>query len=126
MENGLKINKAFLGQKSALKLQLNKENEAYIHVGKKNQDDKWEWQRAKFEESELGSILQLLTGKSEKFTTVHEFEGEKKSIAFNMVKDKNLFFVKIGTISSKPLAAGEQEVLRILIEKVILDINYAG
>jgi len=119
--NGLLINKAFFGKNTVLKIQYHKEKkQAYIHAGKKTLDAKWTWNKVKFSDSELGMILNVLSGKTEKISFFHKFNGNKKQIWIN--KDNGILFFKIDDIS-KSLTLGEQEVMKILLQKIILMMN---
>jgi hypothetical protein len=118
--NGLIINKAFMSKNNALKIQYNKNtNQIYIHAGKKD-NYKWVWIKSKFSDSEIGEILRVLDGQTDKCSFFHQFNGNTTRTWIN--KKDGFIFVKIEDIS-KALNSGEQEVMKVLLEKVILLAN---
>lgn len=119
-DSGLVINKAFMSKNNALKLQYNKNtNQIFIHIGK-NIGEKWEWKKSKYSDTEIGDILRVIDGKEEKCSFFHKFKDNTTRTWVNK-KDGFLFF-KIED-NSKALSAGEQEVMKVLLEKVILLSN---
>jgi len=118
--DSLIINKAFLSKNNALKIQYNKDvNQIYIHAGKKD-NDKWIWIKSKFSDSEIGEILRVLNGQTDKCSFFHKYNDNTTRTWVN--KKNGFIFFKIEDIS-KALNSGEQEVMRVLLEKVILLCN---
>ena len=118
--NNLIINKAFMSKNNALKIQYNKDvNQIFIHAGKKD-NEKWVWIKTKFSDSEIGDILRVLNGQTDKCSFFHQFNGNTTRTWINK-KDGFVFF-KIEDIS-KALNSGEQEVLKVLLNKIILLSN---
>jgi hypothetical protein len=109
-----------MSKNNALKIQYNKNtNQIYIHAGKKD-NYKWVWIKSKFSDSEIGEILRVLDGQTDKCSFFHQFNGNTTRTWIN--KKDGFIFVKIEDIS-KALNSGEQEVMKVLLEKVILLAN---
>lgn len=109
-----------MSKNNALKIQYNKDkNQIFFHAGKKD-NDKWNWIRSKFSDSEIGEILRVLNGKIDKCSFYHQYNGKAKRTWIN--KKNGYLFFKIEDIS-KALNSGEQEVMKVLLEKVILLAN---
>lgn len=118
--NSLIINKAFMSKNNALKIQYNKSvNQIYFHAGKK-ETDKWSWIKTKFIDSEIGEILRVLNGGIDKCSFYHQFNGKSTRTWIN--KKNEFVFFKIEGIS-KALNTGEQEVMKILLRKIIVLCN---
>ena len=121
MKTKTELSKCFIAKTSAFKVQLNSIGDCYFHAGKKQeQGDKWDWIRSKINDAELGELLGLLQARNGAISFFHEFNGKTTKLWFNYNKD--VLFVKIETIS-KALSPAEQEVLRVLIEHIILRQN---
>ncbi len=121
METKTELSKCFIAKTSAFKVQLNSVGDCYFHAGKKQeQGDKWEWHRAKMNDMECGQLLGLLKAREGSISFFHEFNGNATKLWFNYSKD--VLFAKIENIS-KALSPAEQEVLRVLIEHIILRQN---
>ena len=124
METALKQNysstnlgKTFFSQNAALGVQYNPDkNSIYLQIGKKDQEN-WIWIRAKMKDTELGDILRVLRGKVENVSFYHKYNGKETKIWVNR-KDDTVFF-KIEEFS-EALNSGEQEVLILLLEEMIL------
>jgi hypothetical protein len=119
------ISKAFFGKSNCLKLSLNDEGEFYFQFGIPENGDaknseKWLWKKVKMNDDELGSMLNVLEGKKDSVSFVHDFKGEKTSIFMN--RKDNFLFIKVKDIS-KSLNEGEQIVLRELLKYAILRMN---
>lgn len=114
------LDKAFFGKDNCLKLQYNKEKkECYFHLGKTKDDKSWEWVKIKFNELELGDIVNLINGKKNSLAFYHSFGESKQQIWLNTNKD--YFTIKTKEIS-KSLVSGEQTVVRVMLENIIWDM----
>lgn len=119
--NQLLINKAFFGKDNCLKITLNQKGECYMHFGiADKKSGSWVWKKIKFNDSELGSILLVLAGKQKSASFFHAYNNANTQIWVN--RDKDFVFLKVKEMS-KSLSIGEQEVLRVLIEHMILRMN---
>lgn len=115
----LAINKAFFGKKNCFKLILNDQKECYFHFGiEKN--GIYEWKKVKMNDNELGEIIQVLRKDKPTISFFHNFNGNSTQIWIN--RKDNYFFIKVKELS-KSFSEGEQEVLKILLEHIILEMN---
>jgi len=118
--DSLVINKAFMSKKNALKIQYNKDvNQIYIHAGKKD-TEKWVWIKSKFADSEIGEILRILDGQIDKCSFFHQYNRKATRTWIN--KKNGFIFFKVEDIS-KALNSGEQEVMKVLLRKIIVLAN---
>ena len=117
-----RLARAFFGQQSCLRMESN-ENGVWMMVGRRN-GQRWVWQKAKLNPAEVGDILCVLAGKADKIGFFHTYEkdGVKKETKINISKaeDSSNVFFRIGE-HAKPLNAGEQEVLKVLLERALHD-----
>jgi len=121
INNKLVINKAFFGKENCLKLTLNRHGECYIHFGMLDKKtNSWSWKKLKFNDAELGSMLLVLAGKKKSVAFFHSYKNTDTQIWVN--RDKDFVFFKIKEMS-KSLSVGEQEVLRVLLEYMILRMS---
>jgi len=112
------IDKCFFGQKTALKIQYNQENNSiYIGIGKKNENNQWQWNNAKIKDTEAADIIRVINGKIDNTSFYHTFNNTNTQIW--ITKKETQIFIKIDNLA-KSLNPSEQEVLRILIEEIIL------
>ena len=119
--NNLALNRTFFGQTTALKVQYNKDlNKIFVHTGKKN-GESWKWEVAKLYDTELAEVLRLLNKEIDRIGFFHQFESKETKISVNR-KEETVFF-RIGDIS-KALNYGEQVVLKLLLENLILRSNF--
>jgi len=117
----IKLDKCFFGQKTALKVQYNQDNNSiYIGIGIKDEADQWTWKNAKIKDTEAAEIIRVLTGKTDSTSFYHTYNDNKTQIWINR-KEEQVFF-KIDEFA-KGLNTGEQEVLKIvLLEAIRLQI----
>ncbi len=115
------LNKAFFGKINCLKVLMNTEGEVYFHLGLKDSKEVWNWKKVKMSDTELGDIVNVLNKEESKCSFFHSFKDVKTQIWCN--KSEKSFNIKIGD-ASKNLTIGEFEVLRILIEKCIVRMNF--
>jgi len=118
------INKAFMSKTSCFKIQLN-EKDCYMHTGKK-QGEKWNWKKAKFNDDELGQLMIFLSNKEKTLSFFHSFgEGSKKQIYFNKGEYKGNPVISpiIDKLPGKALSIGEQIVLKVLLQQIIIRKN---
>ena len=113
------INRAFFGKSNCFKLTLNEDGECYFHFGIE-ENKKYLWKKVKISDVELGDILGVIEKKKVSIAFFHDYNGTKTQIWVNMKED--YFFIKVKELS-KSFSNGEQNVLRILIEKTILEMN---
>lgn len=113
--------KTFFGKDNAFKCNLNDEGDVYFQLGEPADDeDSWEWTKAKMGDAELGEILTVLEGDQPKASFYHEFQGDKTQIWVNK-KDKYVL-VRIGD-TTKSLNKGQQVVFRELLKYAVLRSN---
>jgi hypothetical protein len=118
--NPITINKAFFGKDNCLKIIYNKERkECYFHFGI-SLNKQYTWKKLKFNDAELGSILLVLYGRKPSIAFFHKYNDSTTQIWVN--RQNEFVFVKIKELS-KSLNEGEQEVMRILLEHIVLDMN---
>ncbi|MBD3164521.1 hypothetical protein GF323_04925 [Candidatus Woesearchaeota archaeon] len=115
----LLLNKAFFGKKNCFKVALNERRECYFHFGMEK-NGSYEWKKVKMSDAELGEISQVLRKERNSTAFFHNFNGNKTQIWVN--RKDNHFFIKVRELS-KSFSEGEQEVLRILLERAILQMN---
>ncbi|MCD4739589.1 hypothetical protein K8R43_00195 [archaeon] len=111
------MKKAFFGKNSCLKIQEN-QGVVYFHMGKKNVDN-WAWEKLKMSDVELGEIIRVLNGRSERWSTVHVFNKNQNKIWVDPASDGKAIFFKINDVT-KAMSPGEQECMRILLEHCIV------
>lgn len=120
--NQLVLNKAFMSKTSCLKLQFNEQTKSiYLHAGKKNNDDSWDWVKTKIADDEAAQILNVLKGRTDKISFFHTFKDQNKRTWVNK-DDNGLLWVRIEDFR-KQLTTGEQTVFEILLEKAIVASN---
>lgn len=118
----LKLDKAFFGKINCLKIQMNQFNDVYFHMGLLNSKNKeWNWIKVKFSDSELAEMIHILKKEDAKTSFFHSFDNNTTQIWCN--KSKDFFTVKIKDVSKK-LTIGEFELLRVILEKVIIIRNF--
>lgn len=111
----LLIDEAFFGKINCLKIQFNTQKECYFHLGLDTKG-KWDWQKVKMSNNELGEIIWLLKRDIGKCAFFHSFGTSKTQIWCN--KSEKGFSIKVDKVS-KNLSIGEAEVLRVLLEEII-------
>jgi len=112
------IDKCFFGQKTALKIQYNQENNSiFIGIGKKNENDQWTWNNAKIKDTEAADIVRVITGKIDNTSFYHTFNNTHTQIW--ITKKETQIFIKIDNLT-KNLNPSEQEVLKIILKETIL------
>ena len=111
--------KVFFGKNTCFKIQLSKNRECYFHIGL-NKNNVWEWQKVKINENEIGEIIYTIKKENSKTSFYHKFNNFKNQIWIN--KSEKSLTIKINEIS-KSFIIGEIEILRILLEKIVLEIN---
>ena len=110
------MNRAFFGKTTCLKIQYNN-GTIYFHMGKKD-GESWSWDKVKMGEEECGEIVRVINGKQDKAAFFHQFGDNSNKIWVS--KKDDAVFVKINEVS-KGLTGGEQEVLRVILERLIFD-----
>ena len=117
---GKRLARAFFGKETCVRFEHNGQG-SWMMVGRKN-DTGWDWSKAKMNAGEFGSILCVLSGKSEKAEFFHTFQkdGAKSEtrITVNKAPDGPNVFFRVGE-HAKPLNPGEQEVLRVFLERAL-------
>jgi len=129
-QNKLIINKAFFGgrpgAKNVLKITLNQNKECYFNFGMEQPDHKYQWIPCKMNDSELGEIINVLTGKIPSIAFFHRFKGKngetQRQIWINRTDDRKTVFIKIKELT-KPLSSGEQKVLELLLTQMIVKMS---
>lgn len=118
------VSRAFFGKSTAFKLYLDANRDLFFRVGRKADDGSWNWEIAKMNDMECGSILLFLEGGVDcKF--FHQFEKKDGSKTETQIylnrKDKDIF-ISINKYN-KALVPAEQVVLRELLRCVIWEMN---
>jgi len=107
-----------MSKNSALRIHYNPEFRAvFLTVGKKVEDT-WKWETAKMKDHELGDIIRVLNNSSENVSFYHKFNDKETKIWINR-KEENVF-IKVNDFS-KLLRPGEQMVLKILLQRIIIE-----
>lgn len=122
MKNEVRLARAFFGRESCVRFEHNTLG-TWMMAGRKNGNG-WTWQKAKLNPAELGDILSVLAGRVDKVGFFHTFtkDGVKKETRINVnrtVESPNVFF-RIEE-NAKPVNLGEQEVLRIFLERILTE-----
>ena len=125
--NKIHLQKAFFGKNNCLKLTLNNDLECYFEFGTpkatqvpKKEGAGWNWKPVKFNDSELGEIINVLEGKKDSVSFFHDFKGDKTQIWIK--KSEKFFSIKVKELS-KGLNDGEQRVLLELLKHIIIRMN---
>jgi len=128
--NKVYLQKAFFGKDNCLKLTLSEkitkdmrsENiECYFEFGMPKKDSKgWTWKPVKFNDGEIGEIINVLEDKKKSVSFFHDFKGEKTQIWIN--KSEKFFSIKVRELS-KGLNDGEQRVLLELLKHIIVRMS---
>ncbi len=122
-----KHNKSFFGQKNALILDSPSKNTSYIFLTcmKKKENGTWEkislneGKKVKCELEDMVMVLEVLTQKSDSWSTIHTFKEEKTTISFKWDKEKaNTLWANIGNYNKK-LNTAEVEILRLLLQHIV-------
>ena len=115
------MSRAFFGKSSCFKVQYRQGN-CYFQMGKKSVDGKWSWDKLKMNDIELGEMVRLLNKGKEKMSAFHKFKAPSGTESENKLwishAPDGAVFVKINDVT-KSMSDGEQEVLRILLERII-------
>ena len=118
----IKIDKCFFGQKAALKVQYNQENNSiYIGIGKKSENDQWTWNNAKIKDTEAAEIIRVITGKTDSTSFYHTYNDNKTQIWITRKEEQ--VFIKIDNLA-KSICPSEQEVMKIILKEIILQSIY--
>jgi hypothetical protein len=117
-----RLARAFFGRESCVRFEHNSLG-TWMMLGRKNGTG-WVWQKAKLSPAEVGDILCVVHGKTDKVGFFHTFEkdGVKKETRITVSKAQdgpNVFF-RIEE-HAKPLNPGEQEVLAVFLQRVLHD-----
>ena len=114
------VSRAFFGKSSCFKVQFRQGN-CYFQMGKKT-GEKWEWDKLKMNDVELGEIVRVLNKGKEKMSAFHKFKSPDGKESENKLwishAPDGAVFVKIND-TTKSMSDGEQEVLRILLERIV-------
>lgn len=122
-----KHNKSFFGQKNAIIIDSPSKNTSYIFLTciKKKENGSWEkiskneGKKVKCELEDMVMMLEVLSQKSDAWTTVHTFKEEKTTISLKWDKEKNnTLWVNIGNCNKK-LNRANVEILRLLLKHII-------
>ena len=120
INQNLLLNKAFFGKNNCLKITLNMSKDCYFHFGVLKNEKNWGWKKVKFNDMELGEIINVLENKKPSVSFFHKFNGGQTQIWIN--KSEKYFFIKVKELS-KSLNEGEQTVLKVLLERIIWIMN---
>lgn len=112
------MDKAFFGKDNCLTIQLRGGN-CYFKWGRKTATG-WEWKNVKFNDTELGEILNLLEGNTNEVKFYHSFNDESTQIWISRLEKSVVFKAADYT---KGLATGEQKVLEVLLKHTIWMMN---
>jgi len=112
------IDKCFFGQKSALKLQYNQDNNAiFLGIGKKEDNGSWNWRNAKIKDTEAAVIIRVINGQTDTASFYHTYNDNSTKIWINRKEDRMVVRIEE---HSKALAPDEQIVLKILLMEAIV------
>lgn len=117
-----RLARAFFGRESCVRFEQNGQG-TWMMLGRKNGTG-WAWQKAKLSPAEVGDVLCVLNGRTDKVGFFHTFEkeGVKKEtrINVNRAEDGPNVFFRIEE-HAKPLNMGEQEVLKVFLLRALFD-----
>ena len=122
MSEKMILNKAFFGKSNCIKVMLNVQKECYIHWGWKNANEKYEWIKCKFSDTEIADIVSVLEGKKDSVAFYHTFNENSRQIWINRKQEAVFFKIKEMT---KFLSEGEQKVLSLLLSHVVVQMSLA-
>ncbi len=120
-------NKSFFGQKNALILDSPSKNTSFIFFTciKKKENGTWEkiskneGKKVKCELEDMVMILEVLSQKSDAWSTVHTFNEEKTTISFKWDKEKNhTLWLNIGNYS-KMLNFTQVKIFKLLLKHIL-------
>jgi hypothetical protein len=112
------IDKCFFGQKSALKLQYNQDNNAiFLGIGKKEDNGNWNWRNAKIKDTEAAEIIRVISGQTDTPSFYHSYNDNNTKIWISRKEDRMVARIED---HSKALAPDEQVVLKILLKEAIV------
>ncbi|MFP4523168.1 MAG: hypothetical protein ACOCQQ_00465 [Candidatus Nanoarchaeia archaeon] len=121
------LQKAFFGKNNCLKITVNNNLECYFEFGTpkktllaKKDGRGWNWKPVKFNDNELGEIINVLEGKKDSVSFFHDFKGDKTQIWIK--KTEKFFSIKVKELS-KGLHDGEQRVLLELLKHIVVRMN---
>jgi len=114
MQTFILLERAFFGKSNCFKLALNSRKECYFHFGYKQ--DTWHWKKIKMSDLELGDILSVIDKKKSRTAFFHKFNETTTQIWVN--SSEEFMTIKVRE-SSKSFSIPEQQVLRVLIERMI-------
>lgn len=118
----LLVNKAFMSEKSAFKVQYNDSKEIYFHMGKFNETKKdWDWVQAKMSINELGEIIDFVTNEKRKEAKFfHKFKDKTRTVKLSKNDNpKYPYSVAIDNIQ-RTMNMGELQVLKIILKEIII------
>lgn len=112
-------NKAFFGKTTCLKITLNSQGDVYFHFGL-DLSGKWVWKKVKFNDSELGDMINVLSGKTKSKAFFHVFNDDKTQIWVTGNGNCVTFKTKH---ASRTIYDGELVVLEIILRDCIVKMN---
>ncbi|MBT3408253.1 hypothetical protein HOK68_00930 [Candidatus Woesearchaeota archaeon] len=127
-ENKTILERAFFGKNNCLKISLNKNKDCYFQFGMKKESS-WQWKNVKFSDIELGQLYKFIqksnyennNSNNNSISFYHKYNDKSTQIWVNRYNDN--IIIKTNDIS-KSLSEGEQMVLSILIERIILQKSF--
>ena len=119
--NKLIVNRCFFGKENCIKITLNSQKECYMHWGMKK-DNKYEWVKVKFGDTEIAQIYEVLDGKKSQVAFFHSFNGKQRQIWINKSADGECAFFKIKEMN-KSISGGEATVMKLLIAHIVVRMN---
>lgn len=118
----LLINKAFMSEKSAFKIQLSDSKEIFFQMGKVDEAKKeWIWTPAKMSVNELGEVIDFIDNPNRKDATFfHKHDSKTKVVKFSRNENPKYPYSVAIDKSQRTMSIGELQVLKVLLEKVII------
>ena len=118
MQNFILLERAFFGKDNCFIIALNSNKECYFRFGVKKAA--WEWKKIKISDVELADILAVIEKKKPKTAFYHKFNETATQIWVN--SSEEYLTIKVRE-SSKSFSIAEQQILKVLIERMIWIMN---
>jgi len=114
MNTFILLERAFFGKSNCFKIALNSRKECYFHFGVKQ--NTWQWKKIKLSDLELADILSVIEKKKTRTSFFHKFNEKTTQIWIN--SSQEYMTIKVRE-SSKSFSIAEQQILKVLIERMI-------
>ena len=103
------------GKQSCVKLERNGRG-TWLQVGKKLDEERWDWRRAKLSDTEIAEMLLVFDGRQEQANWLHTFQGSETRISAGR-KDQTVF-IRVDDYAAA-LSPGQQVLFAHLCSRII-------